>query len=162
MTTQKRDYYEVLGVRRDADDDEIKKAFRRRARELHPDVNPEDPAAEARFKEAAEAYEVLSNAETRQTYDRFGHEGLSNRAGATNFNDFASFQDLFDAVFGGDMFGRAQARPGPGGGSRHPGRGELRRIGHRRRSGPGVRRGRHLRGNATDAGIRPIPRSTRA
>ena len=114
MTTQKRDYYEVLGVRRDADDDAIKRAFRRRARELHPDVNPEDPAAEARFKEAAEAYEVLSNAETRQTYDRFGHEGISNRAGATNFNDFASFQDLFDAVFGGDMFGRAQASPGQG------------------------------------------------
>lgn len=114
MTDQKRDYYEVLGVRRDADDDEIKKAFRRRARELHPDVNPEDPDAEARFKEAAEAYEVLSNPETRQTYDRFGHEGLSGRAGGTNFNDFASFQDLFDAVFGGDMFGRGQAAPGQG------------------------------------------------
>jgi len=114
MTGQKRDYYEVLGVRRDADDDEIKKAFRRRARELHPDVNPEDPEAEARFKEAAEAYEVLSNAETRQMYDRFGHEGLSSRPGATNFNDFASFQDLFDAVFGGDMFGRGQGAPGQG------------------------------------------------
>lgn len=114
MTTKKRDYYEVLGVPRDADEDQIKKAFRRRARELHPDVNPDDPAAEARFKEAAEAYEVLSNAETRQTYDRFGHDGLSNRAGATDFNDFASFQDLFDAVFGGDVFGRSQGAPGQG------------------------------------------------
>ncbi len=114
MTDQTRDYYEVLGVRRDADNDEIKKAFRRRARELHPDVNPDDAGAEARFKEAAEAYEVLSNTETRQTYDRFGHEGLSNRTGATNFNDFASFQDLFDAVFGGDMFGRGHATPGQG------------------------------------------------
>ena len=66
MTDQKRDYYEVLGVGRDAGEDEIKKAFRRRARELHPDVNPDDPNAEARFKEAAEAYEVLSNPETRQ------------------------------------------------------------------------------------------------
>jgi molecular chaperone DnaJ len=114
MTERTRDYYDVLGVDRSADDDEIKKAFRRRARELHPDVNPDDPDAEARFKEAAEAYEVLSNPETRQVYDRFGREGLGNRAGATNFNDFGSFQDLFDAVFGGDVFGR--------GGS--PGRGE--------------------------------------
>jgi molecular chaperone DnaJ len=114
MTGQKRDYYEILGVRRGADGDDIKKAFRQRARELHPDVNPDDPDAEARFKQAAEAYEVLSDAETRRTYDRFGHEGLSNRAGATNFNDFASFQDLFDAVFGGDLFGRAHPAPGQG------------------------------------------------
>ncbi len=114
MTVQKRDYYEVLGVSRDADDDQIKKAFRRRARELHPDVNPDDPAAEARFKEAAEAYEVLASPETRQTYDRYGHEGISNRAGATNFNDFGSFQDLFDAVFGGDVFGRGGPSPGHG------------------------------------------------
>jgi molecular chaperone DnaJ len=113
MTDRKRDYYEVLGVDRGAGDDEIKKAFRRRARELHPDVNPGDPDAEARFKEAAEAYEVLSNPETRQVYDRLGHEGLGNRAGATNFNDFGSFQDLFDAVFGGDVFGRGGA-PGRG------------------------------------------------
>jgi molecular chaperone DnaJ len=114
MAVQKRDYYEVLGVSRDADDDQIKKAFRRRARELHPDVNPDDPEAEARFKEAAEAYEVLSSPETRQTYDRYGHEGLSNRPGATNFNDFGSFQDLFDAVFGGDVFGRGGPGPGQG------------------------------------------------
>lgn len=114
MTTQKRDYYEVLGVDRNADEDQIKKAFRRRARELHPDVNPEDPAAEARFKEVAEAYEVLSNPETRQTYDRFGHEGMSGRSGATNFNDFASFQDLFDAVFGAEMFGRGGPVAGQG------------------------------------------------
>ena len=106
MTDQKRDYYEVLGVGRDAGEDEIKKAFRRRARELHPDVNPDDPNAEAQFKEAAEAYEVLSNPDTRQVYDRFGHEGVSGRGAAPNFNDFGSFQDLFDAVFGGDMFGR--------------------------------------------------------
>jgi len=114
MAVQKRDYYEVLGIGRDADDDQIKKAFRRRARELHPDVNPDDPEAEARFKEVAEAYEVLSNPETRQTYDRYGHDGLSNRAGATNFNDFGSFQDLFDAVFGGDVFGRGGPSPGQG------------------------------------------------
>ena len=71
----KRDYYEVLGVERGADDAAIKKAFRSLARELHPDVN-DDPEAEERFKEAAEAYEVLSDAEQRRTYDAFGHDGL--------------------------------------------------------------------------------------
>lgn len=109
MPAEKRDYYEVLGVAREASEDEIKKAFRRRARELHPDVNPDDPAAEARFKEAAEAYEVLSNAESRELYDRFGHDGLTGR-GASDFADFGSFQDLFDAFFGGDVFGRGQSR----------------------------------------------------
>ncbi len=102
----KRDYYEILGVPRDASEDAIKKAFRARARELHPDVNP-DPTAEAQFKEAAEAYEALSNAETRAIYDRYGHDGLRGRGGgATDFADFGSFQDLFDAFFGGDVFGR--------------------------------------------------------
>ena len=71
-----RDYYEILGVARDADDATIKKAFRRLARELHPDVNRHDPNAEEKFKEAAEAYEVLSDADRRSTYDRYGREGL--------------------------------------------------------------------------------------
>ena len=71
-----RDYYEVLGVPRDADEATIKKSFRRLARELHPDVNAHDPDAEDKFKEAAEAYEVLSDAERRQTYDAYGHDGL--------------------------------------------------------------------------------------
>ena len=101
----KRDYYEILGVSRDADDADIKKAFRRKARELHPDVNP-DPQAEALFKEAAEAYEALSNAETRELYDRYGHDGLRGRNNGADFADFGSFQDLFDAFFGGDVFGR--------------------------------------------------------
>ena len=107
----KRDYYEVLGVSRDADEAEIKKAFRRKARELHPDVNP-DPGAEALFKEAAEAYEALSNAETRDLYDRYGHDGLRGRPAGGDFADFGSFQDLFDAFFGGDAFGRRAARSG--------------------------------------------------
>ena len=76
MPAVKRDYYEVLGVERGAADPEIKKAFRRLARELHPDVNRHDPEAEEKFKEAAEAYEVLSDPERRRTYDTFGHDGL--------------------------------------------------------------------------------------
>ena len=71
-----RDYYEVLGVDRAADEQEIKKAFRGLARELHPDVNSHDPEAEEKFKEAAEAYEILSDSERRAIYDRYGHEGL--------------------------------------------------------------------------------------
>ena len=71
-----RDYYEVLAVAREADDDEIKKAFRRLARELHPDINRHDPEAENKFKEVAEAYEVLSDRERRAVYDRYGHDGL--------------------------------------------------------------------------------------
>ena len=105
----KRDYYEILGVARDADDADIKKAFRRKARELHPDVNP-DPQAEAQFKEAAEAYEALTNAETRELYDRYGHDGLRGRTNGADYADFGSFQDLFDAFFGGDVFGRQTGR----------------------------------------------------
>ena len=71
----KRDYYEVLGVERGADEKQIKKSFRALARELHPDVNTTDPEAETKFKEAAEAYEVLCNPETRTTYDRYAFEG---------------------------------------------------------------------------------------
>jgi molecular chaperone DnaJ len=110
----RRDYYEVLGVSHDASEDDIKKAFRRRARELHPDVNPGDADAEARFREAAEAYETLSDPESRGLYDRFGHEGVRGGAGGgPQFTDFGSFQDLFDAFFGGDPFaGQARQRAG--------------------------------------------------
>src|SRR5579872_2607362 len=93
-----RDYYEVLGVSRDADDAEIKKAFRRLARELHPDVNSHDPEAEEKFKEAAEAYEVLSDVDRRATYDRYGHEGLRSGGYAPNFEGFGSVSDLFNAL----------------------------------------------------------------
>ena len=98
----KRDYYDVLGVRKDADAGEIKKAFRRLAREFHPDVNQEDPEAEARFKEAAEAYEVLSDADSRAAYDHYGFEGLRGRQ-MTDF-EHVGFGDLFNIFFGGGMF----------------------------------------------------------
>src|SRR5579864_1359549 len=99
--TATRDYYQVLGVPRDADDTAIKKAFRRLARELHPDVNSHDPQAEEKFKEAAEAYEVLSDPERRATYDRYGHEGLRSGGYAPNFEGFGSVADIFEAFFGG-------------------------------------------------------------
>src|SRR3954451_14318785 len=108
------DYYELLGVSRDADEATIKKSFRRLARELHPDVNRDDPDAEHRFKEVAEAYEVLSDAEKRATYDRYGHEGLRAGGYAPNFDTFGSFADIFDAFFGGGggIFGGGGGRPG--------------------------------------------------
>jgi molecular chaperone DnaJ len=95
------DPYEVLGVPRDADDSQIKKAFRGLARELHPDVNKHDPQAEDKFKEAAEAYEILSDRERRAIYDRYGHEGLRSGGWQPNFEAFGSISDLFDAFFGG-------------------------------------------------------------
>src|SRR5215207_4190955 len=102
-----RDYYEVLGVGRAADDTEIKKAFRRLARELHPDTNTEDPQAEEKFKEAAEAYEVLSDADRRRQYDAYGHEGLRTGGYAPNFEGFGSVSDLFSAFFGSGGFDSA-------------------------------------------------------
>jgi len=102
-----RDYYEVLGVSRSADETEIKKAFRRLARELHPDTNTEDPQAEDKFKEAAEAYEVLSDADRRRQYDAYGHEGLRSGGYAPNFEGFGSVSDLFSAFFGSGGFDTA-------------------------------------------------------
>ena len=97
----KRDCYEVLGVSRSADEAEVKKAFRKLARELHPDVNDHDPDAEEKFKEAAEAYEILSDPERRQIYDRYGHDGLRRGGQSPNFEGFGSISDLFEAFFGG-------------------------------------------------------------
>jgi molecular chaperone DnaJ len=102
-----RDYYEVLGVDRGADEATIKKAFRRLARELHPDVNAHDPEAEEKFKEAAEAYEVLSDGERRQLYDAYGHDGLKTGGFAPNFDAFGSISDLFSAFFGQGGFDAA-------------------------------------------------------
>ncbi len=118
MTSASRDYYDVLGVPRDAADGDIKKAFRRLARELHPDVNKHDPDAEDKFKEAAEAYEVLSDPDRRATYDRYGHEGLRSGGYAPNFDSFGSVSDIFEAFFGGaspfgDIFGGGARASGP-------------------------------------------------
>jgi len=111
-TTTPRDPYDVLGVARDADDAAIKKAFRRLARELHPDVNAHDPEAEAKFKEVAGAYEILSDPERRATYDRYGHDGLRSGGMSPNFDGFGSISDLFDAFFGG-FGGSGTTRGGP-------------------------------------------------
>ena len=102
-----RDYYEILGVDRGADEAQVKKAFRRLARELHPDVNAHDPEAESKFKEAAEAYEVLSDADKRRTYDAYGHDGLKSGGYSPHFEDFGSIGDLFSAFFGAGGFDAA-------------------------------------------------------
>src|SRR6478752_5189520 len=109
-----RDYYEVLGVARDASETEIKKSFRRLARELHPDVNDHDPEAEEKFKEAAEAYEVLSDAEKRRTYDAYGREGLRS-GGFDPGAGFGSVDDIFQAFFGSGFGFGGRAGPAPGG-----------------------------------------------
>src|SRR4051812_7644883 len=115
MSTTERDYYELLGVPRDADEQTIKKAFRRLARELHPDVS-EHPEAEARFREVSEAYEALSNPETRQLYDRYGHAGLRSGGFQPSHFDLGSFGDLFSAFFGDDLFGGRRRGGGTRGG----------------------------------------------
>jgi molecular chaperone DnaJ len=104
----KRDYYEILGIANNASDDEIKKNYRRLAMLYHPDRNPGDKEAEENFKEAAEAYEVLSDPQKREIYDRYGHEGLN----GTGFRGFSGFDDIFSS-FGSifeDIFGYSQGR----------------------------------------------------
>ena len=104
----KRDYYEVLGVKKDASDDEIKKAFRKLAIKYHPDKNPGDKEAEAKFKEANEAYSVLSDKTKRQRYDQFGHAGVGGAGGAAGGNPFEGFNfngQSFNFDFGGGGFG---------------------------------------------------------
>lgn len=108
----KRDYYEVLGVNRNANEQELKSAYRRLAMQYHPDRNPDNQSAEEKFKEVSEAYGVLSNAETRTRYDRFGHAGVGSSASPNNWgaSDFGGFEDilgdLFSDIFGGGRGGR--------------------------------------------------------
>src|ERR1700704_4963779 len=105
----KRDYYEVLGLAKNAGEEEIKKAYRKLAIKFHPDKNPDDKQAEEKFKEAAEAYEVLSNTEKRQRYNQFGHAGVGGASGASGFGGggmnmddiFSQFGDIFGGAFGG-------------------------------------------------------------
>ena len=123
--SEKRDYYEVLGVGKDADAKEIKKAYRKLAMKYHPDKNPGDKDAEEKFKEINEAYEVLSDEEKRSTYDRFGHDGLNGQGGfgggqgfggfgGSGFGGFEDiFGDIFGSSFGGGFGGSSSRRRGP-------------------------------------------------
>ena len=114
MTTSKRDYYEVLGISRDASDEDVKKAFRKLALEYHPDRNRSD-GAEERFKEVNEAYQVLSDSRKRGDYDRFGHAAASANGGRgfEGFENFGGFGDIFDAFFGGGFGAQANAAKAP-------------------------------------------------
>jgi len=123
----KRDYYEVLGVTKSASADDIKKAYRKLAIQYHPDKNPDNPEAEDKFKEAAEAYEVLSNPEKKQRYDQFGHQGLGGSGGygggGMNMEDiFSQFGDIFGGGGFGSFFG------GGGGGGRRTKKGTNLRV----------------------------------
>lgn len=110
-TTEKKDYYEVLGVSRDASVDEIKKAYRRLALKYHPDKNPGDTQAEESFKEAAEAYAILSDTDKRARYDRFGHQAMGGGAAGFDPSQFTDFADILGDLFGfGDLFGGGGGR----------------------------------------------------
>ena len=115
----KRDYYEVLGISKGASDDEIKKAYRREAKKYHPDLHPGDKAAETKFKEVNEAYEVLSDSEKKARYDQFGHAGVDpnfgGAGGGAGFGGFEDFGDIFSNIFGGGFggFGGGSRRNGP-------------------------------------------------
>ena len=115
MAEQKRDYYEVLGVDKNADDAALKKAYRVLAKKYHPDMNPGDTEAEKKFKEASEAYAVLSDPEKRRQYDQFGHAAFDGTGGAGGF-DFSGmdFTDIFGDIFG-DLFGGGRSRRGNSG-----------------------------------------------
>jgi molecular chaperone DnaJ len=107
----KRDYYEILGINRDAADDEIKKAYRKLAMKHHPDRNPDNPKAEEQFKEAKQAYEILSDAQKRAAYDQYGHAGVDQQAGGPGGAGMGGFADAFSDIFG-DIFGGGGQRGG--------------------------------------------------
>lgn len=132
--SSKRDYYEILGVSKSASDEDIKKAYRKKAIQFHPDKNPGDKEAEEKFKEAAEAYEVLSNSEKRQRYDQYGHAGVGGAAGGGfggggfSMDDiFSQFGDIFGGHFGGGGFGGFGGFGGSRGGQ-HVNRGSNLRV----------------------------------
>lgn len=111
VANKKRDYYEVLGVAKGASEEEIKKAYRKAAKASHPDLHPDDKAAEARFKEINEAYEVLSDPQKRARYDQFGFDDPQmGGGGASGFSGFGGFEDIFDMFTGGGFGGRSSAR----------------------------------------------------
>ena len=125
--SQPRDYYEILGVDRQADDGVLKSAYRKLALQHHPDRNPGDKSAEEKFREAAEAYAILSDAQKRSAYDRFGHQGLNGAGGGGGGFDpgaFSDFEDILGAFGFGDLFGGASSGGGGRGRSRGPARGE--------------------------------------
>ena len=104
--SQKRDYYEVLGVSKSAAEGEIKKSYRKLAMKYHPDRNTDDPDAENKFKEASEAYSVLSDEDKRRRYDQFGHAGLNGQSGFNSAEEiFSNFSDIFGGDFFSDFFG---------------------------------------------------------
>ncbi|MGQ0752428.1 MAG: molecular chaperone DnaJ, partial [Betaproteobacteria bacterium] len=107
----KKDYYEVLGVNRDASEEDIKKAYRKLAMKYHPDRNPDNPKAEERFKEAKEAYEILTEPNKRAAYDQYGHAGVDPSAAAGAGAGFGGFADAFGDIFG-DIFGGGRTRSG--------------------------------------------------
>lgn len=117
--SSKRDYYEVLGVDKGTSDNDIKKAYRKLAKQYHPDMNPGDMESEAKFKEINEAYEVLSDADKRSRYDQFGHAGMDGNGFSGGFGgfgfDFGGVEDIFESFFGGSGFGRSgrSRKPGP-------------------------------------------------
>src|SRR5690554_4236878 len=108
----KRDYYDILGVAKNASDDEIKKAYRKLAMKYHPDRNPDSKEAEDKFKEAKEAYEILSDEEKRAAYDRFGHAGVDPNAAGAGMGGAGGFADAFGDIFG-EIFGGARRGGGP-------------------------------------------------
>jgi molecular chaperone DnaJ len=149
-SVSKKDYYEVLGVGRDADEQQLKSAYRRLAMDHHPDRNPDDKQAEERFKEAAEAYSVLSDPQKRSAYDRFGHQAVQGAGGGGFDASQTDFSDILGEFFGlGDLFG--------GGGRRRSGpqRGEDLRYDLESAVGPA----KSLRSAARFATAKDIPKS---